>query len=200
MSACQDYEELLTLHAAGALESAEEALVRAHLESCAACRSEAQATASLLGQVALPALSSAEKQKLEALPQRVTGAWRKEQVRKALRTRAVGALMATAAVLLLMVAPSILRHEDPRLVPSPPAAPSAAATDSAEDAEDSEDSEDWETEAEFEQWASADPLSAMVAPAEYLDDDESLNESWEEDEQELPTSELFLNTNPGELP
>jgi anti-sigma factor RsiW len=197
MSACQDYEELLTLHAAGALEPTEEAQVRAHLESCAACRSEAQATASLLGQVALPALSSAEKQKLEALPQRVTGAWRKEQVRKALRTRAVGALMATAAVLLLMVAPSILRHEEPRLVPSPPAGPSAAATDSSED---SEDFEDWETEAEFEQWASADPLGAMVDPAEYLDDDESLNESWEEDEQELPTSELFLNTNPGELP
>ena len=197
MSACQDYEELLTLHAAAALEPAEEALVRAHLESCAACRSEAQATASLLGQVALPALSSAEKEKLEALPQRVTGAWRREQVRKALRTRTVGALMATAAVLLLMVAPSILRHEDPRLVPSPPAEPSAAATDSSED---SEDSEDWETEAEFEQWASADPLSAMVDPAEYPDDDEGLNESWEEDEQELPTSELFLNTNPGELP
>lgn len=193
MSACQDYEELLTLHAAGALEPAEEALVRAHLESCAACRSEAQATASLLGQVALPALSSAEKEKLETLPKRVTGAWRKEQVRKALRTRTVGALMATAAVLLLMVAPSILRHEDPRLLPSPPAEPAAAAADSSED---SEDFEDWATEAEFEQWAAADPLGAMVDPAEYLDDDES----WEEDEQELPTSELFLNTNPGELP
>jgi hypothetical protein len=195
MSACQNYEELLTLHAAGALEPAEEALVRAHLETCAACRSEAQTTASLLGQVALPALSSAEKEKVEALPQRVTGAWRKEQVRKALRTRTVGALMATAAVLLLMVAPSILRHEEPRLAPSPPAGPSAAAT-----AEDSEDFEDWETEAEFEQWAAADPLSQMVEPAEFLDDDGSLDESWEEDEQELPTSELFLNTNPGELP
>lgn len=191
MSACQDYEELLTLHAAGALEPSEEALVRAHLETCAACRTEAQATASLLGQVALPALSSAEKEKVEALPQRVAGAWRREQVRKALRTRTVGALMATAAVLLLMVAPSILRHEDPRIVPSPSAGTSAAAADPEED---------WETEAEFEQWASADPLSQMVEPAEFLDDDESLNESWEEDEQELPMSELFLNTNPGELP
>lgn len=187
MSACQDYEELLTLHAAGALEPDEEAQVRAHLESCAACRSEAQATADLLGQVAPPALSAAEKEKLEALPQRVTGAWRKEQVRKALRTRTVGALMATAAVLLLMVAPSILRHGEPRVEPGTPAELSAAAAAA-------EDSEEWDTEAEFEQWASADPLAGMIDPAEPLDDEES----WEEDEQELPASELFLNLNTGE--
>ncbi|MGZ3461252.1 MAG: zf-HC2 domain-containing protein, partial [Archangium sp.] len=43
MSACPEYDELLTLHAAGALEPGEQARVRAHLESCAACRSEAEA-------------------------------------------------------------------------------------------------------------------------------------------------------------
>jgi anti-sigma factor RsiW len=187
MSACQDYEELLTLHVAGALEPDEEARVRAHLESCAACRGEAQSTATLLGQVAQPALSPAEKEKLEALPQQVTGAWRQEKVRKALRTRTVGVLMATAAVLLLMVAPSILRHEE-RVAPGTPAKASAAALDS----------EDWENEAELEQWASADPLSELLDEAELLEDDATLDESWEEAEQELPESELFLNLNAGE--
>jgi anti-sigma factor RsiW len=179
MSACQDYEELLTLHATAALEPAEEALVRAHLESCPACRSEAEATASLLGQVALPALSPAARQTLEAMPQRVTAAWRREQVRKALRTRAVGALMATAAVLMLMLAPSILRHDEPRALLEPSSTGAMAS----------------ETEDAFEQWASADPLTEMIDPGVSLDDEES----WEEeDAEELPESELFLNLNPGE--
>lgn len=179
MSSCQDYEELLTLHATGALEPGEEARVRAHLETCAACRSEVESTASLLGQVALPPLSPAAKEKLDALPQRVTAAWRREQVRKALRTRTVGALMATAAVLMLMLAPSILRHEEPR-VPESPA--SSASTSS-------------QTQSDFEQWASADPLTEMIDPGMALDDEES----WEEEDAlELPESELFLNLNPGE--
>jgi anti-sigma factor RsiW len=191
MSACQDYEELLTLHATGALEPADEARVRAHLESCAACRSEAEATASLLGEVALPALSAAGKEKLDALPRRATDAWRREQVRKAMRTRTVGALLATAAVLMLMLAPSILRHEGPGLLPGTP--PRAAAASEAS-----------ESEAELEQWASADPLSGMIDPGVSLDDeigsDESVNESWEEAGLEPAESELFLNLNPEESP
>jgi anti-sigma factor RsiW len=185
MSACQDYEELLTLHATGALEPADEARVRAHLERCAACRSEAESTASLLGEVALPALSAAEKEKLDTLPQRVTGAWRREQVRKALRTRTVGALLATAAVLMLMLAPSILRHEEPRALLERPPEIAAAPTAS-------------EIEAEFEQWVSADPLSEMVEPEASLDDEAVGDESWEADELESDESELFLNLNPGE--
>jgi anti-sigma factor RsiW len=180
MSACQDYEELLTLHATGALEPAEEARVRSHLETCAACRAEAESTASLLGQVALAPLSASEKEKLDSLPQRVTGAWRREQVRKALRTRTVGALMATAAVLMLMLAPSILRHEGPSATKSP--APSASISS--------------ETQAELEQWAAADPLYEMIEPDVSLEE-----ESWEleeEDGVDLAESEQFLNLNPGE--
>ena len=191
MSACQDYEELLTLHATGALESADEARVRAHLDSCAACRSEAESTASLLGQVALPALSAAEKEKLNALPLRATEAWRRDQVRKALRPRTVGALLATAAVLMLMLAPSILRHEGPSVLPNTP--PRAAAASEAS-----------ESQSEFEQWASADPLSGMLDPGVSLDDegslDESWDESWEETGLEPAESELFLNLNPEESP
>ncbi len=179
MSACQDYEELLPLHATGALEPPEEARVRAHLESCAACRSEAQSTASLLQQLAQPGFSPAEQEKLEALPQRVTAAWRRQSMRKALRTRTVAALMATAAALMLMLAPSLLRHDEPPAVPGP--RPTAAAPS--------------ETQADFEQWASADPLIEMIDPEVPLDDEES----WEEEDAvELPESELFLNLNPGE--
>ncbi|HEX8701714.1 MAG TPA: zf-HC2 domain-containing protein [Myxococcaceae bacterium] len=188
MSACQDYEELLTLHATGALEPEDEARVRMHLERCAACRSEAESTASLLGQVALPALSAAEKEKLEGLPRQVTGAWRKAQVRKALRTRTVGALLATAAVLMLMLAPSILRHDGSRLLPDTPRAASTGSLSSTGS----------ETAAEFEQWAAADPLSEMLEPGAVLLDEEGLDESWEEDGLESADSELFLNLNPGE--
>jgi anti-sigma factor RsiW len=187
MSACQDYEELLTLHATGALEPADEARVRTHLESCAACRSEAGSTASLLGEVALPALSTAGKEKLDTLPRRVTDAWRREQVRKAMRTRTVSALLATAAVLMLMLAPSILRPEDPRVLPDTLPEVAAAPTGS-------------EIQAEFEQWVSADPLSGMIDPGEPPDDEDSRTESWEEAEPEPAESELFMNLNPEESP
>jgi anti-sigma factor RsiW len=179
MSACQDYEELLTLHAAGALEPDEEPRVRAHLESCAACRSEAESTARVLAEAALPPPSPALREKLEALPQRTLGAWRREQVHRALRARTMGALLAAAAVVLLMLAPSFLRPEAPRGVPLP----AAAAVPS-------------EGLAAFEQWASADPLTELLDPADAEDD----AEDWEEyAEADLPVSELFLYPNPGDF-
>jgi anti-sigma factor RsiW len=178
MSACQDHEELLTLHAAGALEPDEEARVRAHLESCAACRSEAASTASLLAEVALPPPSPALREKMEALPQRALAAWRREQVHRALRARTVGALLAVAAAVLLMLAPSILRPGSSRSEPTPAASVASP-----------------ETLTDFEQWASANPLGELLEATEAEDE----AEDWDEDaEADIPVSELFLNHNPGE--
>jgi anti-sigma factor RsiW len=177
MKACQDKEELLTLHAAGALEPDDEAQLRAHLASCEACRSEAESTARVLDEVALPPPSSALREQMEALPARALGAWRREQVRKAFRARTVGALLAAAAAVLVVVGPT-LRHP---VTPSPVAHPAAPATDS-------------ETQADFEQWADADPLSDAIEPAsaeEDMDGDDAAD-------AELPTSELLLNLNTGD--
>jgi len=182
MNACPEYEELLTLHAAKALEPDEEACVRAHLKSCAACRSEAESTARVLAGVALPPPSPAMRQRMEDLPQRTLGAWRRQQVRQAFRARTVGAVLAAAAVVLLVV----------RVSPSPrgaetsvPGAPSTAAASFSE------------TQSEFEQWAAADPLGDEFDSL--LDEDDA--EDWEDEGEEEPSaSELFLNPNVGETP
>jgi anti-sigma factor RsiW len=179
MSACKDFEELLTLHAAGALEPSEEARVRTHLESCAACRSEAESTARVLTEVALPPPAPKMRERMEALPQQALGAWRREQVRQAFRARTVGAVLAAAAVVLVVVGPSLRPTGVPPASVSLPASPSS------------------ETLSDFEQWASADPLGDELDPLMTEDD----ADFWaEETEVEPSASELFLNPNSGETP
>lgn len=171
MNVCQEYEDLLSLHATGALEPEQAARVRAHLESCAGCRSEAESTASLLAELALPPPSPVAREKLEALPQRALSGWRRAQVRKALRARNVGALLAAAAAVLLVLSPSLRRS-----TVSPPAPLTEAPATLSE------------AEADFEQWASADPLGELLEPA--LTEDEA--EEWDEDTgMDLPAGELF---------
>jgi anti-sigma factor RsiW len=181
MNACQEYEELLTLHATGALEPDEDLRVRTHLESCAACRSEEESTARVLADVALPAPAPAMREQMDALPRRALRAWQREQVRRAFRARTVGALLAAAAVVLLVVRPSLQRTGAPLAPVQPPAAPFALS----------------ETQSDFEQWASADPLGEELDPAV----DEGGAEDWEEEAGvETSESELFLNLNTGETP
>ena len=180
MKACPDQEELLTLHAAGALEPEQEARLSTHLASCEACREEAESTARLLAEVALLPPSSAMREQLEALPQRALGAWRREQVRKAFRARTVGALLAAAAAVLVVVGPSLPRFGTPSPVAhARPATPVASVS---------------ETQADFEQWASADPLGEAIEPVSYeedMDDEDSA-------ETEPSTSEMLLNLNAGD--
>lgn len=181
MNACHEYEELLTLHAAGALEPDEEARVRAHLESCAACRSEAESTARVLSDVALPPPSPAMRERMNALPQRALGAWRREQVRRALQARTAGALLAATAVVLLVVRPSLPREETPRAPVTRPEVSSGLS----------------ESQADFEQWASANPLGEELGG--FLAEGDA--EDWEEEaELEPSVSELFLTPNLGETP
>jgi anti-sigma factor RsiW len=180
MKACHEYEELLTLHAAGALEPDDEARVRAHLESCAACRSEAESTARVLSDVALPPASPAMRERTNALPQRALGAWRREQVRRAFQARTAGALLAAAAVVLLVVRPSLPRGETPLAPVTRPEASSGIS----------------ESQADFEQWASTDPLGEELEAV--LDEDDV--EDWEEEGEMDFESELFLTPNLGEMP
>ena len=178
MSACPDQEELLTLHAAGALEPADEARLRAHLDSCEGCRREAESTSRLLAEVALPPPSTAMRERMETLPQRALGAWRREQVRKAFRARTVGAMLATAAAVLFVVNPVLRRQETPS-----PMAPIALPASSSE------------AQADFEMWAAADPLGDMLEPAS---DEEDLDDGADATEVDPSSSDMFLNLNPGE--
>ncbi|HEX8820604.1 MAG TPA: zf-HC2 domain-containing protein [Archangium sp.] len=181
MTACRDQDELLTLHAAGALEPAEETRLRAHLESCAACRDELEAQREVFGLAALPPPSVREQAVLAVLPRTTLGTWRRTQVQQAARMRTAGALLAVAAVVLLVLGPVVSRRMDPRGATQ--VEPLASPSDPAED-----------TTSALEQWALADPLADELELAE---PDSALTE----DGTEVPDSELeeyLTNPNPGD--
>lgn len=180
MTACREQDELLTLHAAGALEPEEETRVRAHLASCADCRAEVEAHREVLGLAALPPFSAREQAVLAALPRTTAEAWLSTQLRQAARMRTAGALMAAAAVALLVLGPTVQRPATPHV---PPAAPLEMPEGPAE-----------EEPSALEQWAVADPLAEALDQA-----DAELEPA--EDDTELPDSELedFLSyPHPGE--
>ena len=179
MAACQDQDELLTLFAAGALEPEEEARVRAHLEACAACRSEVEANHEVLGLAALPPPSAREQAVVAALPRTAVGAWRGAQLQQAARMRTAGALMAAAAVVLLALGPVVQRR---MATPSPPTVQEEPSDNAPE-----------EDAFALEQWALADPL------ADALDQSEADLEEPEPDEfLDSELDEVFSNPNPGE--
>jgi anti-sigma factor RsiW len=152
MKPCPDYEVLLTLHASGALEPAEQAQVQAHLATCAGCQHEARQLTGVLGQVALPPPTALEESRQEALPRQVVGRWRREQVKQAVRLRNGGALLALAAAVMLVLTVTL-----PGQAPSsaePLSTVGVAASDS---------------ETLFEQWASADPLQDELELGEDAD-------------------------------
>ncbi|QRK04519.1 zf-HC2 domain-containing protein [Archangium violaceum] len=180
MSACRDQDESLTLFAAGALEPEEEARVRAHLESCAACRSEAEAHRDVLGLAALPPPSAREQAVMAALPRTAVGTWRREQVQKAARMRTTGALLAAAAVVLFALGPVVQR----RVAPPAPLAPQVETPASVVE----------ETESELEQWALTDPLSDALELS-YMDLEDAEDVAGL---SELELEELLSSPIPGE--
>jgi anti-sigma factor RsiW len=178
MSACQEWEEQLTLLAAGALEPEVEGRLREHVASCEGCRRELESTTRVLSDLALPPASPALRERMETLPRRVVGAWQREQVRKVSRARTLSAILAVAAAVLLVVGPPF-----PWLgVPSPLRSASAPPSLS-------------ETQSDFEQWAVADPLGDMLASASA---EEDLSDGEDALDGESPPSELWLNLNAGE--
>jgi anti-sigma factor RsiW len=182
MATCQDYEESLTLHAAGALEPEEEARVRAHLESCAACRTEAEAHREALSLVTLPPPSAREEAVLAALPRTTLYRWRRTQVQQATRMRTAGALLAVAAAVLLVLGPVVQRR-------------TAVTTPSTVEVEPP-DTPAQEARSALEEWALADPLAEVF---DLTDSEAPLEES--EPDSEVLDSELedFLSSpHPGD--
>lgn len=177
MSACQDMEESLTLLATGALEPQEETRVRAHLDTCAACRRELTALQDTLGLAALPTPSPREQAVLEVLPQSTVSRWRREQVRRAAHLRTTGVLMAAAAVLLLLLRPGVLPRTPSPSSPSSPPASAEAASSTEEDV------------LALEQWALADPLSDALDLTDVdLEEAPEATHSWDVEAEEFLSS------------
>lgn len=157
MAACPDYEVLLDLHAAGALEAGEAARVGQHVTACDGCREALASTVAVLGLAALPPLDAREKAVVEELPARTLAAWRRDAGRRGLGRRTLGALVAAAAgVALILLVPGVARN--------PGAGDGTGETPAAPTAEAEVDAE---TMAAIEAWAGLEPLDeAPDAPAD----------------------------------
>ncbi|MFP2912341.1 zf-HC2 domain-containing protein [Pyxidicoccus sp. 3LFB2] len=78
MAACPEYEVLLDVFAAGALDTEEAARVHAHVKECDGCRQAVGETAGVLTMMELPPLTPEEKVVVQELPQRTLAAWRRD--------------------------------------------------------------------------------------------------------------------------
>jgi anti-sigma factor RsiW len=107
MTACKDFDLLLSLRAAGALDPAEAARVEAHLAGCAACRAEAAADAEVLRLARLPAPTEAEE-RAGSLARETLAELHRREGRFSSWKRAGAAFAAAAAVLLAVLAPAML--------------------------------------------------------------------------------------------
>ncbi|NVJ05043.1 zf-HC2 domain-containing protein [Myxococcus sp. AM001] len=164
MTACPDQEQRLDLHAAGALEDDEALGLIQHLEGCEGCRQALASSLELLSLVALPALSPQEKTELQELPRRTLSEWRRGARRQGLGLKTLGALVATAAaVTVVLLVPGAWRL--PGLGPKTPVAATAAPATDAEEL-------DAETMAAIEAWAGLEPLDAVL-----LEDSEGWDEA-----------------------
>jgi anti-sigma factor RsiW len=119
VNACRDFDLLLPLHAAGALDAAEAARVEAHLASCAICRAEAAADAEALALAKLPPPSEAERRALADVPRRALAELHRSDRRRSGWKRAAVAIAVAAAVLLAVLSPAVLQRT--------PQVPAAAA-------------------------------------------------------------------------
>ncbi|WAM28841.1 zf-HC2 domain-containing protein [Myxococcus sp. NMCA1] len=168
MAACPDQEERLDLHAAGALEDDEALGLIQHMEGCEGCRQALAASVELLSLVALPALSPQEKTELQELPRRTLSEWRRGARRQGLGLKTLGALVATAAaVTLVLLVPGAWRL--PGLGPEAPVTATAAPATDVEEL-------DAETMAAIEAWAGLEPLDAVR-----LEDSEGWDEEFDFD-------------------
>jgi anti-sigma factor RsiW len=128
VTACKDFDLLLTLHATGALEPAEASRLEAHLAGCAACRAEAARDAEVLALAKLPPPSDAERRAVadRELPRRAASALHRADHRRAGWKRAAVGIAIAAAALFAVLSPGVLRR--PSQVPAvPPTQVPAAA-------------------------------------------------------------------------
>jgi anti-sigma factor RsiW len=111
VTACKDFDHLLSLHAAGALEPDEASRVEAHLATCAACRAEAAADAAVLSLAKLAPPSDAERRAVGDVPRRALAALHRADARRGRWKRSLVGIAAAAAALLAVLSPAVLQRE-----------------------------------------------------------------------------------------
>ena len=115
MNACRDLEILLSLRASGApdaLDAADAARLDAHLETCAACRAELEASATALSLASLPPPSDAERRALRDLPALTLASLRRRDRRRGVARRAlvaVAGIAVAAGLAMAIVAPALFK-------------------------------------------------------------------------------------------
>jgi anti-sigma factor RsiW len=115
VTACKDFDLLLTLHATGALAPPEASRLEAHLAGCAACRAEAARDAEVLALAKLPPPSEAERRAVadRDLPRRAASALHRADRRRTGWKRAAAGIAIAAAVLFAVLSPGMLRRPSP---------------------------------------------------------------------------------------
>ncbi len=169
MTACRDFEVLLSLRAAGALEGDEAARVEAHLAGCAACRAEADADAEVLALAKLPPPSAAERRAFEDLPATALRAWRRADRSRGLGKRIAAGIAIAAAAAAVVLAPAILHK-----APTAPDGATQVASLTGQSAWEAPDPDTlWEEAGFFEEDTSStatsggDATDAVLAALEY---------------------------------
>ncbi len=126
MTACQDFDVLISLRAAGALDPEESARLEAHLSTCAACRAEAEADAAVLRLAKLPAPTDAERQATSGIVKGALAELHRREGRASSWKRTTAAFAAAAAILVAVLAPAVLGRR-PAVPPEDASAVTAAA-------------------------------------------------------------------------
>lgn len=109
---CRDYEVLLSLRAADALDARETARVEGHLARCDACRAAADHAAAALSLARLPPVSETERRVFRELPVRTLAALRVAGDRRSLWKEVAVVTAVAAAALLVVLAPALLRRAE----------------------------------------------------------------------------------------
>ena len=119
MSACGEYDVLLSLHAANALRGEERARVEAHLASCETCREEVEASTEVLRLARLPSPGPAERRVFADLPERSVAAVRQGERRRGVVRRIALAMGAVAALSLVPLLPFVKGDRRPGVTEPP---------------------------------------------------------------------------------
>lgn len=106
---CREYEVLLSLRAAGALDASEAARVEGHLARCPECTRAADDAVHALSLAALPPVSAEERHALRELPVRTLAALRIAGDRRSLGKEIVAVLAVVAAAMIVVLAPAVVR-------------------------------------------------------------------------------------------
>lgn len=122
MTACQEFDVLITLRATGDLGEDEAKRLELHLAGCARCRAEAEQDAAVLRQVRLPRESDAERRATASLARATIAELHRRDGRLTSVKRAAVAVAAVAAILLAILAPALFG----RKVVYPPGGPGVA--------------------------------------------------------------------------